>query len=345
MEPPFYKEDKDGYRYQAIETSDSILQTLSSQNTDSVYPPPRVFWSPYSQVNTVAIYVLEKAYDSSCFKGHDGPSVKTIKTGRFQATDLAGAATIYDATHPIDEEKHGVAVLNRIGSKHYGSCRGSLCNCYVVQVRWGKDREGFYDANQWEEAISIIKKHFKELKEAIHSDPYKFAILNISHDVRNTKDIQKALQGLFDDGFVVVAAAGNRRENLDLPKVREKYAPEANPNTILIGALDQDWYGAWHSGQDPTLGSNYGSRVDYWVRGHNVEFHEPNLEMSGTSHACPTAVGVIASMLSAGQITSTKAQDVRAYLDKCAVPALSIEGQKTKHLRNHSGLFPVAHPF
>ncbi|KAK8075540.1 Alkaline protease 1 [Apiospora hydei] len=273
MEGPLYfKKDRNGFEYKSVPTRDPILQILSR-----------------------------------AFKGHDGAKVESIDTKRLKAEDLAERSAVYDAERPDGPDKHGVAVLNRIGSAQYGSCRGKWCRCFVVRVRRAQDWDTLYNVNQWGDAMDVVREHFRKLQE--QHPAYEFAVLNISHDVSNTESARTALQALVDAGFVVVAAAGNEKKDLDLLEVQGRYAPEDNPNTILIGALDEDWANAW---EDGASGSNYGA-------------------------PCPIAVGIIASMLSAGHITSKKPQDVRAYLDQCAVAGIRIQGRPVKHLRNHPG--------
>ncbi|KAK7961891.1 uncharacterized protein PG986_002716 [Apiospora aurea] len=271
MEGPLYfKKDRNGFEYKSVPTSDPILQILSSDQNDPSGSSPAVFWSPENQDKKVAIYVLERAFDSRCFKGHDGAKVESIDTKRLRAEDLVERSAVYDAERPDGPDKHGVAVLNRIGSAQYGSCRGKWCRCFVVRVRRAQDWDTLYDVNQWGDAMGVIGEHFRKLRE--QHPAYEFAV--------------------------------HRGRTMELVRNPISYS------------------------------------VDYWVRGQKVEYHEAkpkNLVENGTSHACPIAVGVIASMLSAGHITSTKPQDVRAYLDQCAVAGIRIQGHPTKHLRNHPG--------
>jgi Subtilase family len=117
----------------------------------------------------------------------------------------------------------------------------------------------------------------------------------------------RTFQFAFDNGVVMIAAAGNN--TLDLPDDRNIRPATRTPGVLTVGALDA---------ADNAAGfSNYGSSVWLWAPGTSIPV-APDLaspagsQVSGTSFASPIVAGVAAMMRFANQ--SLSAADIRRIL-------------------------------
>jgi len=123
----------------------------------------------------------------------------------------------------------------------------------------------------------------------------------------------KTFQFAFDNGVVMIAAAGNSL--LDLPDADDHVRPATRtPGVLTVGALDGNdnaWVGANGNG------SNFGSSVWLWAPGTNIPVapDPANLlgsQKTGTSFAAPIVAGVAAMMRFANDRLT--ADDIRRLL-------------------------------
>lgn len=90
----------------------------------------------------------------------------------------------------------------------------------------------------------------------------------------------KSVKSLLDKGAILVAAAGNDRNELT-PTKRRYFPAQCDPRVIVVGNMSKNL------SRSPT--SNYGSSVTRWEYGENVEGF--GLTMTGTSQATAVATG------------------------------------------------------
>lgn len=146
------------------------------------------------------------------------------------------------------------------------------------------------------------------------------AVLSVGSTSTACSSSARASQLLWDDGVVVVAAAGN------LGADSCRFYPARNEATISVGATD--------IGDRLFKNSNVGACVDLFAPGVNVlaAWHErkrPWKDSSGTSMAAPLVVGVAALILGADD--SMTPEDVREILKFSSTPnaVLSTDGSRT----------------
>ena len=149
---------------------------------------------------------------------------------------------------------------------------------------------------------------------------------------------EKTFQFAFENGVVMIAAAGN--DQLDLPDDRNIRPATRTPGVLTVGALDAS-DNAWVS---PTgSGSNFGSSVWLWAPGTSIPV-APNPAaiagslVTGTSFASPIVAGVAAMMRFANPDLS--ASDViRLLVDT----GWNGSGRVTKGLDAFAAVFAAIH--
>jgi len=319
MAAPKTRSSPDGVAYDAFVAPSPVLAEISNTAAD-FSKDEMTFWVPAHQKEKVIVYVLELDVATTDFTGSDQASrIEYLSYPKYKPVTKFGS--------------HGEEVINLLASPSFGVARST--NIKIIPVR-GEDSNDGKSGTLWAPALKAIALHFKAamLKGVRHG------VMNCSRALEKNGTVNAAFKECVDAGIIVVGAAGNRAVNLDDSKDKPNWPlPEADDQTILIGSLN----GSGEVYRDPlgTDGSSYGARVDYWVRGMNLaatrDIHGNLVKVNGTSFACPVAAGVIASMLSAGQVTSGKAADVRKKLDAWAVHSKSKNGP-LKLLRNAAGL-------
>lgn len=101
------------------------------------------------------------------------------------------------------------------------------------------------------------------------------------------QQVRKAIQYAAKKGIVTFCAAGNAGNTKDV------FYPAAYPETIAIGSIDRNF--------DRSSFSNTGRNLDFMAPGSDIFSTVPDdwyAILSGTSMACPFAVGVAALVLS-----------------------------------------------
>ena len=114
----------------------------------------------------------------------------------------------------------------------------------------------------------------------------------------------KTFQFAFENGVVMVAAAGN--DTLDLPDDRDIRPATRTPGVLTVGALDtadNAWSNAGMQTGSLNSGSNFGSSVWLWAPGTSIpvapdpgQGNGNGRQRTGTSFAAPIVAGVAAMM-------------------------------------------------
>jgi subtilisin family serine protease len=126
--------------------------------------------------------------------------------------------------------------------------------------------------------------------------------------------VRKAIQYAANKGVVTFVAAGNAG------KTKEVFYPANYPETISIGAIDKGFRRAKFS--------NTGENLDFMAPGVDIFSTVPDdwyATFSGTSMACPFAVGVAALVLSYARNTKKReeprtADDYREVFRNHTIP-------------------------
>ncbi len=148
-------------------------------------------------------------------------------------------------------------------------------------------------------------------------------VINISSHVTtftegvSTSDIDNQIGILIDEGFVLVAAAGNTNSS-------DCGYPAINEHVISVGATDKN-DNRWESSS--YLGSNYGACVDIFAPGADIASAKVGgglISNSGTSGAAPHVTGIVAQYLASG----IAAKDIKSkIIDSATSGVISNLGQ------------------
>ncbi|RFU79496.1 protease [Trichoderma arundinaceum] len=365
---------KTTFRYQAGRVESPALHAISHTaifppKADEKDNEVKLFYRrPIDTLKPVIVYVMEKEINMRSKKNDKGKAISEhgdfpypydSKRLHIGLPNKEGTGTILKPREiTTAESTHGGKVVSLVGGAKYGAAQE--CQIYVVgregtavpptlspnltaeerarileEISMGREKSGKTVYN-WKQSFDEVVRHFKSEKK---KKPDLLAVMNISVGFVSTKERRQALNTVADAGIIIVAAAGN--DHFDFDRHPESMVlPEAMDEVIVIGALSPQatiWQQDSRNerGEDIIIGSNYGQRVDYWLRGEEIPCLSGatgyKMSVTGTSFAAPVAAGVIANMLSSGQASTVK--EVRKLLDAWA---RIVDGRK--YLKNAPGL-------
>lgn len=194
-------------------------------------------------------------------------------------------------TAPYDDNGHGThvaGILAGSGAASLGKYRGVAPGCKIVAVKI-LDQKGLGNSETLIKAIQwLIENHRK----------YKIRIANISVggincEVDNQKIINEYVDRLWEEGVVVVAAAGNRG-----PHSATITAPGSSCKVITVGSSDMFYEKKGASGRGPV--GNCLFKPDVVAPGNRIiacSGRNSYIEKSGTSMSTPRVAGAVALLL------------------------------------------------
>lgn len=219
---------------------------------------------------------LNSAY--SYLQTGSGTTAYIVDTGilsthqQFSGRVLSGYTAISDGNGTSDCNGHGTHVAGTVGGSTYGVAK----NVSLVPIRiLGCDGSGA--SSNVIAGLDWILKNGK-----------KPAVVNMSLGGGASTSLDSAVENLFNNGYVMVAAAGN--SNTDACNS----SPARVSKAITVAATDSTDTRASYS--------NYGSCVDIFAPGSQINSawigsNTATKVLNGTSMATPHVAGVVAEML------------------------------------------------
>lgn len=219
---------------------------------------------------------LNSAY--SYLQTGSGTTAYIVDTGilsshqQFSGRVLSGYTAISDGNDTTDCNGHGTHVAGTVGGSTYGVAK----NVNLVPIRiLGCDGSGA--SSNVIAGLDWILKNGK-----------KPAVVNMSLGGDASTSLDSAVENLFDNGYVMVVAAGN--SNTDACSA----SPARVSKALTVAATDNTDTRASYS--------NYGSCVDIFAPGSQINSswigsNTATKVLNGTSMATPHVAGVVAEML------------------------------------------------
>ena len=212
---------------------------------------------------------------------------------------------INNRAFPYDDSGHGTHVSGIIAGDGYashGRFKGIAPMSQIISVK-------VLDSN----GNGNIENVIKGTKWIINNkDIYNIKIVNISfgttHNPSNTSELIKNVENMWNEGIIVVAAAGNSG-----PKSHSITAPGTSRLVITVGSIDDKTF---NSGRGPTLDGIL--KPELVVTGSNITACSNKKNgystKSGTSMSAPIVSGAIARVLNNHDYTP---DEIRQRLKKC----------------------------
>ena len=227
-----------------------------------------------------------------------GIGVAVLDTGCFLHEDLQNRiAAFRDIVGrkrlPYDDNGHGTHVCGIIGGNGYassGSCCGLAPECHLIPVKV-LDRRGNGYASDVLSGLRWIRENRQQ---------YRIRVVNISvgttcNSKRNHARLLESVEQLWDEGVVVVTAAGNQG-----PRPGSITAPGSSKKVITVGSSDLLEGRSAISGRGPT--AECVCKPDIVAPGNKIMSCVPGKPYSygvksGTSMSTPLVTGAIACAL------------------------------------------------
>lgn len=220
---------------------------------------------------------------------------------------LEGINLVKPGTPPQDDNGHGTHVTGILVAENNDI--GIVGVCPKAKVRPVKVLDGRGNGD--------LLKVVDGIKWCI-DQKVDFISMSLGAPVK-VQQVRKALQTAAEAGIIVFCAAGNAGHT------KEIFYPANYPETIAIGAIDKDFNRAKFS--------NTGRNLDFMAPGVDIFSTYPSnwyATLSGTSMACPFAVGVAALVLSYVKQGKSKIQlktieDYRMLFQKYTTPVTALD--------------------
>lgn len=227
-----------------------------------------------------------------------GIGVCILDTGIYEHIDFTGRIwTFYDfldfKRRPYDDNGHGTHVAGLVagdGTASMGKYRGAAPGCGIIALKV-LDRYGNGSQDDVLRALRWIREYRQQ---------YRIRVVNISvgttcNSKRNHARLLESVEQLWDEGVVVVTAAGNRG-----PRPGSITAPGSSKKVITVGSSDLLEGRSAISGRGPT--AECVCKPDIVAPGNKIMSCVPGKPYSygvksGTSMSTPLVTGAIACAL------------------------------------------------
>ena len=227
-----------------------------------------------------------------------GVGVCILDTGIYEHIDFTGRIwTFYDfldfKRRPYDDNGHGTHVAGLVagdGTASMGKYRGAAPGCGIISLKV-LDRYGTGSQDDVLRALRWIRENRQQ---------YRIRVVNISvgttcNSKRNHARLLESVEQLWDEGVVVVTAAGNQG-----PRPGSITAPGSSKKVITVGSSDLLEGRSAISGRGPT--AECVCKPDIVAPGNKIMSCVPGKPYSygvksGTSMSTPLVTGAIACAL------------------------------------------------
>ena len=227
-----------------------------------------------------------------------GIGVCILDTGIYEHIDFTGRIwTFYDfldfKRRPYDDNGHGTHVAGLVagdGTASMGKYRGAAPGCGIIALKV-LDRYGNGSQDDVLRALRWIREYRQQ---------YRIRVVNISvgttcNSKRNHARLLESVEQLWDEGVVVVTAAGNQG-----PRPGSITAPGSSRKVITVGSADMLVRHQGISGRGPTCDCII--KPDIVAPGNKIMSCVPGKPYSygvksGTSMSTPLVTGAIACAL------------------------------------------------
>ena len=227
-----------------------------------------------------------------------GIGVCILDTGIYEHIDFTGRIwAFYDflafKRRPYDDNGHGTHVAGLVagdGTASMGKYRGAAPGCGIISLKV-LDRYGTCSQDDVLRALRWIRENRQQ---------YRIRVVNISvgttcNSKRNHARLLESVEQLWDEGVVVVTAAGNQG-----PRPGSITAPGSSKKVITVGSSDLLEGRSAISGRGPT--AECVCKPDIVAPGNKIMSCVPGKPYSygvksGTSMSTPLVTGAIACAL------------------------------------------------
>ena len=227
-----------------------------------------------------------------------GVGVCILDTGIYEHIDFTGRIwAFYDflafKRQPYDDNGHGTHVAGLVagdGTASMGKYRGAAPGCGIIALKV-LDRYGTGSQDDVLRALRWIRENRQQ---------YRIRVVNISvgttcNSKRNHARLLESVEQLWDEGVVVVTAAGNQG-----PRPGSITAPGSSKKVITVGSSDLLEGRSAISGRGPTV--ECVCKPDIVAPGNKIMSCVPGKPYSygvksGTSMSTPLVTGAIACAL------------------------------------------------
>lgn len=227
-----------------------------------------------------------------------GIGVCILDTGIYEHIDFTGRIwTFYDfldfKRRPYDDNGHGTHVAGLVagdGTASMGKYRGAAPGCGIIALKV-LDRYGNGSQDDVLRALRWIREYRQQ---------YRIRVVNISvgttcNSKRNHARLLESVEQLWDEGVVVVTAAGNQG-----PRPGSITSPGSSKKVITVGSSDLLEGRSAISGRGPT--AECVCKPDIVAPGNKIMSCVPGKPYSygvksGTSMSTPLVTGAIACAL------------------------------------------------
>ena len=227
-----------------------------------------------------------------------GIGVCILDTGIYEHIDFTGRIwAFYDflafKRRPYDDNGHGTHVAGLVagdGTASMGKYRGAAPGCGIISLKV-LDRNGTGSQDDVLRALRWIREYRQQ---------YRIRVVNISvgttcNSKRNHARLLESVEQLWDEGVVVVTAAGNQG-----PRPGSITAPGSSKKVITVGSSDLLEGRSAISGRGPT--AECVCKPDIVAPGNKIMSCVPGKPYSygvksGTSMSTPLVTGAIACAL------------------------------------------------